>query len=112
MKFLMGRLRCYQCNRSFSAVNLYCPNCGATRRENIGQTSARRLRGAAVALVFGAVVGVVAMVILAMLYPDMSANMLMKYPLLPGTFGPELIGLVLGGMVGTVSYTVLELGRK
>jgi len=47
-----------------------------------------------------------------MLFPDMSANMLMKYPLLPGTFGPELIGLVLGGMVGTVSYTVLELGRK
>ncbi len=112
MKFLMGRLTCYQCNRDFSSVNVYCPNCGATRKENIGETSVRRLRGAIVALVFGAVVGVVAVVILGMLFPDMSANILTKYPLLPGRFGPELIGLVLGGMVGTLSYTVLELGRK
>ena len=112
MKLLMGRLTCYQCNRAFSAVNLYCPNCGATRRENIGQTSVRRLRGAAVGLIFGALVGVVGVVILGFLFPAWSANSLAESLLLQSRFGLELVGLVLGGMIGTIVYTVMEFGRK
>jgi hypothetical protein len=107
----LGRLTCYQCRRVFYPTNLTCPNCGAARRESIGQIALRRVRRAAFGAVFGGVVGGICMGILGALWPELSSNTLTDYPFLQGTFGMILIGLVLGGIFGAVFYSLIELGR-
>src|SRR5262245_21114160 len=112
MKLLMGRLTCYQCNRGCSAVNLYCPNCGATRRGDIGQTSGGRLGAAGVGLLFGALVGVGRVVILGVLFPAWFGHTLPNSSLRQRRFGLELGGLALGGRVGPIVYIALEFGHQ
>lgn len=108
---ILGRLRCYQCDQAFSANNLTCPNCGASRRESNGQIAMRRVRRAAIGSVFGGVVGITCMALLSVFCPDLFANTLTDWTLLQGTFGMILIGLFLGGIVGAVFYSMIEFGR-
>jgi hypothetical protein len=77
----------------------------------MGQIALRRLRRAVIGLVFGGVIGVICMGILGALWPDLTSNTLTDYLLLQGTAGLILIGLVLGGLVGAVFYSLIELGR-
>ncbi len=107
----LGRLTCYQCQHVFYPTNLTCPNCGATRRESMGQIALRRLRRAAIGSVFGGAVGGICMGILGAVWPDLSTNTLSSYLPVQGTFGMILVGLFLGGIFGAVFYSLIELGR-
>lgn len=111
MRLFDGRNTCFQCEQSFSDSNLYCPNCGAKRRENGGQNLLRRLRRAGVCLVLGAALGVVCALILNTLVPDWSAR-LHTFPLLSGRFGMELVGVTLGGMIGAFLYVLREYANE
>jgi hypothetical protein len=108
---LMGRLTCYQCHQDFYPTNLACPNCGAARRESMGQIALRRARRAVIGAIFGGAVGVICMGILGALWPDLTSNILTNHLHLHGTFGMILAGLFLGGILGAVFYTLIELGR-
>ena len=111
MKLFSGRNTCFQCEHGFSDSNPYCPNCGAKRRENVGQLFVRRLRRSGLCLILGAALGVICVVLLGTLFPD-SWTRLSKFPLLSGKFGMELIGVALGGMVGAFLYALREYARE
>lgn len=111
MNLFSGRNTCFQCGECFADSNTYCPHCGAGRRENAGQLALRRLRRASMSLILGALLGVGCVVLLAMLLPGWSEKM-QGFPLLSGHFGMELIGVVLGAMVGGFLYALREYSRE
>lgn len=110
LKIFTGRNTCFQCQRPFADSNLYCPNCGAKRRENSGQLFLRRFRRAAFSLILGAVVGVICVVILGLAFPDWYISTMIKFPLLSGRM--EWIGVILGGLSGSFFYTMREASRE
>lgn len=111
MRIFSGRNTCFQCQRAFSDSNTYCPHCGATRRENVGQLLVRRLRRVGLSLLLGVAVGVVAALLLGTLFPDWSTRM-SSFPLLSGRYGIEMIGGILGGVVSATLYTLREYARE
>lgn len=112
MKLFSGRNTCFQCDNVFSDSNLYCPNCGARRQENNAAIFVRRLRRVGLCALLGGAVGVIGVVILGRVFPDWSADALTRFPVLPSQFGLELIGFILGGLVGGFIYTAKECSRE
>ena len=49
--------------------------------------------------------------ILGAVWPDLSTTAFAEFPLLDGTLGMILVGLILGGVFGAIFYSLIELGR-
>jgi hypothetical protein len=69
------------------------------------------VRRAAIGFLFGGVVGGICIGILGAIWPDLSTVTLTEYPLLNGTLGMILIGVLFGGLFGAAFYSMIELGR-
>lgn len=111
MNFFSGSNTCFQCQKPFAHKHLYCPHCGASRREDGGQVFVRRMRRGAVSLILGGMLGVAAALLLGTLFPNWLAG-LARFPFLSGTFAVQLVGMTLGGMVGVFLYALKEYARE
>lgn len=111
MKILAEQATCAQCHCDLTGTNLYCPNCGARRKEDTVQVALRRLRGVALSALAAAVVAAVATGILGVVFPRWPTVVARKFSLLPSTLAMHLIGMLLGGMIGAVVYALKEFAR-
>lgn len=111
MKIRAEQATCAQCHCDLTDTTLYCPNCGARRKEDTVQVAVRRLRGAALSALVAAVAAAGATGILGVVFSGWPAAVARKFPLLPSTFAMHLLGMLLGGMIGAVVYALKEFAR-
>ena|SRR5438128_1637604 len=101
-------LTCYQCHKTFSDEEPFCPHCGAIRKENPAQAGVRILQKFVKGAILGAVVGGGGMLIISLLviiYMAVFKNLVVGFvwdtvKMLGG------IGLVCGALIGGLAKIV------
>lgn len=112
MKAFLGRIRCYQCRRYFFASNLFCPCCGATRRETAGQTSVRWLRILVVSGILGAALGFASVVAARWMMTNPSALGNAPSPFPHGVWSMEIFASIVGCGAGVLISAMMTIARE
>jgi hypothetical protein len=110
----MLNLTCYQCHKTFSDDEEFCPHCGAVRKENAAQAGLRLIQRFAKGAVLGAVIGLGIAIIASIgyiIYGHVFKNLVAGFELdTIKMFGG--IGLVCGALIGGVAKIVRQLVRE
>ena len=108
------KLTCYQCHKTFSDEEPFCPHCGAVRKENPAQAGLRLVQRFVKGAITGAIIGGGLMLIVSLLiivYDYLFKN------LAPGFVWDTIkiyggIGLIAGVIIGGLAKIVRQIVKE
>jgi hypothetical protein len=108
------KLTCYQCHKTFSDEEPFCPHCGATRKENPAQAGLRLTQRFAKGALLGAVIGGGVMLIVSIfviiymyLFKNLAAGFVWDTIKIYGG-----IGLISGALIGGLAKIVRQIVKE
>jgi len=108
------KLTCYQCQKTFSDEEPFCPHCGAIRKENPAQAGVRLIQRFAKGALTGAIIGLVlglVVSVLVIIHGYVFRNLVRGFELdVIKIYGG--IGLICGALIGGLAKIVRQIVKE